>query len=531
MPRPVEVSAEPKGQQMGNPDGYDYLVVGGGSAGSIVAARLAEDPGARVCLIEAGPSDEGRPEVLRLQRWPELLHTGYDYDYAIESQERGNSEIRQSRGRVLGGSGSHNICQAWQAPDADMREWESAGAAGWGPEGTRRHFERVFDRVGLGYNSPDNDIARAFVEAGEQAGYPVRDMAADASREGVGWVAINARDGLRRSSSVAYLHPLAQAPPNLTVLLDTQALRLVVDERGDARAVETTRGTLHAEREIVLACGAFDTPKLMMLSGIGPEEHLGERGIAVRADLPVGRHLLDHPEGGVIHRTIRPIHQPNTSYCDAVLLACAPGNESGRPDLMMWLFSGHFEDFTIRTDRSAPPSPDGVTTFSLAPDVTHSRSEGVVTLRSIDPADPPVIDPRYFSDPDGHDERMLVEGVKLARRIAARPALTAWIAEEIAPGPAVTDDDELSRYARATSYTAYHPAGTCRMGAADDPRSVVDPDLRVRGIGRLRVADASVFPSLPGVNPNITCMMVGEKCADLVRGRTGGPTARQEARR
>lgn len=511
-------------------DEHDYLVVGGGSAGAIVAARLAEDPSVNVCLVEVGPSDEGRPEILELQRWPELLHSRYDFDYAIEPQERGNGDVRQSRGRVLGGSGSHNICQAWRAPDADMRDWERAGATGWGPDATRSYFDRVLERTGVGYNSPDNDVAAAFIEAGKQAGFPERAMEADANSEGVGWVAINARDGLRRSSSVAYLHPLSRCPENLIVRTETRASRLLFDEHGDVIGVHTDRGDLRARRETVLSCGAFDTPKLLLLSGIGPGDHLRELGIEVRAELPVGDHLLDHPEPGVVYATTRPIHQPRTSYCDAVLLARVPGSAAGTPDLMMWFFSGHFDEFTAGGASSAPLTPEGLTTFSLAPDITHPRSEGVVRLRSADPAEPPLIDPRYFTDADGFDEWMALEGVKLARRIAAQSALASWIEREEAPGADVQGDAELSEYARSTAYTAYHPAGTCRMGAADDVGAVVDPYLRVRGVGRLRVADASVFPTLPGVNPNITCMMVGEKCADLVRGRTEASTRQEVAR-
>jgi choline oxidase len=493
-------------------DEFDYVVVGGGSAGAIVAARLAEGGEATVCLVESGPSDEGVPEILELPRWPELLQSRYDYDYAIEPQERGNSEIRQSRARVLGGCGSHNVCQAWRAPEYDLRAWEAAGAAGWGPEGTRRYFDRVFERTGLEHDSPDNDAAAAFIEACKQAGYPEHEWNADGGREGTGWVPVNARGKLRRSASVSYLHPLSELPDNLAVRTDTQALRLVLDGR-EATGVETKDGELAARREVIVSCGVFDSPKLLMLSGIGPADHLGELGIDVGADLPVGEHLIDHPEGVVIYRTTRPISQPNTTWCDAVLLAKAPHSDFEGPDLMMWFFSGHFEEFTTKAGEVAD-----VTAFSLGPDVTHPRSEGFVRLRSTDPADAPVIDPRYFTDPEGYDEQMMLAGIKLARRIASQPALQEWIASEEQPGPAVTADEELMEYARTTAYTAFHPAGTCRMGAADDVKAVVDPDLRVRGVGRLRVADASVFPSMIGVNINITSMMIGEKCADLVRG-------------
>jgi choline oxidase len=492
-------------------DEFDYVVVGGGSAGAIVAARLAEGGEASVCLVEAGPSDEGVPEILELPRWPELLQSRYDYDYAIEPQERGNSDIRQSRARVLGGCGSHNVCQAWRAPEYDLRAWEAAGAAGWGPDGTRRYFDRVFERTGLEHDSPDNDAAAAFIEACKQAGYPEHEWNADGGREGTGWVPVNARGRLRRSASVAYLHPLSELPSNLTVKTDTQALRLVLDGR-EASGVETSGGELTARREVIVSCGVFDSPKLLMLSGIGPAAHLAELGIDAVTDLPVGEHLIDHPEGVVIYRTTRPISQPNTTWCDAVLLAKAPDSDFEGPDLMMWFFSGHFEEFTTKAGEVAD-----VTAFSLGPDVTHPRSEGFVRLRSTDPAVPPVIDPRYFSDPEGYDEQTMLAGIKLARRIASQPALQEWIASEEQPGPAVTADDELMEYARTNAYTAFHPAGTCRMGAADDEKAVVDPELRVRGVGRLRVADASIFPSMIGVNINITSMMIGEKCADLVK--------------
>lgn len=295
------------------------------------------------------------------------------------------------------------------------------------------------------------------------------------------------------------------------MLTDTPTWRTVLDEHGQAVGVETVRGLIEARREVIVCCGAFDSPKLLLLSGIGPTDHLRAVGIPVRIDLPgVGEHLLDHPKGVVMWESNRPVPAVTTQEWEAGLFVCTePALETA--DLMF-----HFG--TVPFDLNTKPRgyPTSKRAFCLTPNVTRARSEGTVRLRSADPAAPPRIDFRYFSDPHGHDERVMHAGVKLARRLAEQPALTAWVKRELAPGTSVQRDDELSEYARRTANTVYDPAGTCRMGAADDPRAVVDPELRVRGVGRLRVADASIFPAMIGVNPCLTCMAIGEKCADLV---------------
>jgi choline dehydrogenase-like flavoprotein len=492
----------------------DYVVVGGGTAGVIIAARLAEGGEATVCLLEAGPSDEGDRRILELRNWPNLLGSAFDYDYRIEPQLRGNSRIRHSRGRVLGGCSSHNSAIAFRAPAVDLQTWEHRGATGWGPEAVRPYFDRVLQQVTLETAPPDNACAAAFVEAAQQAGFPLVQFNSGEIREGVGWFQLNKRGPVRQSSSVAYLHPLAQLPPNLAVLTETPALRLVLDNSTQARGVETSRGLIRARREVIVCCGAFDSPRLLLLSGIGPAEHLREVGILVRVDLPgVGAHLLDHPEGIVLWEAARPVPEVSTQFWEAGLFARTDlGLEW--PDLMF-----HFG--TVPFDLNTLPLgyPTAAQAFCLTPNVTRARSEGFVCLRSADPTVPARIDFRYFTDPDGHDERVLLAGIKLARRIAEQPALRAWVRHELAPGRDVQMDADLSEYARRTANTVYHPAGTCRMGAADDPLAVVDSALRVRGVGRLRVADASIFPAMIGVNPCLTCMMIGEKGADLIRGR------------
>ncbi|MGB3682949.1 MAG: GMC family oxidoreductase N-terminal domain-containing protein [Rubrobacteraceae bacterium] len=497
---------------------YDYLVLGGGTAGAVIAARLAENSEISVCLVEAGPTDRNKPGVLELRRWMELLGSDLDYDYEISPQKRGNGLIRHSRGRVLGGCSSHNSAITFRTPDADLREWERLGAAGWGPEEVHPYLDRVTGRVHRERVEPRNACGVAFVEAAQQAGFPLVRFDEEDFRQGVGWFQISHRNGIRQSSSVAYLHPLERLAPNLTVLTETPIRKILLDDHGNAVGAETTRGAIYAGREVVVCCGAFDTPKLLLLSGIGPEEHLREAGITPLVDLPgVGENLLDHPEGIVMWESSRPVPAASTQFWEAGLFACTDPSLQ-HPDLMF-----HFGTvpFDINTAPLGYPTADQA--FCITPNVTRARSQGVVRLRSADPSAPPIIDFRYFTDPEGHDERVMLEGVKLARRIAGQPALESWVRRELAPGTGIRGDEELSEYARRTANTVYHPAGTCKMGTAEDPLAVVDPELRVRGVGRLRVADASIFPTMIGVNPCMTCMMIGERCADFVSRESATP--------
>lgn len=495
---------------------FDFVIVGGGTAGAIVAARLAEDRSATVCLLEAGPSDENDGRILELRNWPNLLGSELDYDYRIEPQARGNSRIRHSRGRVLGGCSSHNSAIAFPAPSVDLETWERLGATGWGPAGTWRYFERVLQRVTIETAPPSNACAAAFVTAAQQIGFPIVPFDSGDIREGVGWFRLNKRGPIRQSSSVAYLHPLADLTSNLQVRTGLPVRRVLLDDAAQAVGVETPAGTVRSRQEVIVCCGAFDSPRLLLLSGIGPADQLRAVGIPPRVDLlGVGEHLLDHPEGIVMWESVRPVPDISTQFWEAGMFVRTEEHLEWA-DLMY-----HFG--TVPFDMNTAPLgyPTAEQAFCLTPNVTRARSRGVLRLRSADPAVPPAIDFRYFTDADGHDERVLLAGIKLARRIAEQPALRDWVKRELAPGPSVQTDAALSEYARRTANTVYHPAGTCRMGAADDPLAVVDPALRVRGTGRLRVADASIFPAMIGVNPCLTCMMIGEKCADLVRERGG----------
>ncbi|MFI5959847.1 GMC family oxidoreductase [Cryptosporangium sp. NPDC051539] len=491
---------------------FDYVVVGGGSAGCVVAARLSEDPSASVCLLEAGPSDVGDEKILRLTDWMFLLESGYDWDYLVEPQERGNSFLRHSRARVLGGCSSHNSCIAFHPPAEDLLAWD---VPGWSPA----EFLPLAQRLEISVRTvpPKDPCGAAVLEAAAQAGLPTVDFNTGTTvLNGAGWFQINAEpDGTRSSSSHAYLHGVLASRPNLTVITDAWASTIVL-EGGRATGVEYLaadrlhRPTVGARREVIVSCGAIDTPKLLMLSGIGPAGHLREVGVDVVVDSPgVGANLDDHVEGLVMWDASQPMVTESTQWWEIGLFATTVSGLD-RPDLMMHYGSVPFDLNTVRW--GYPTTENG---FCLTPNVTRGRSRGTVRLRSRDFRDKARVDPRYFTDPDGEDERVMLAGLRLAREIAARPALAGWVARELAPGPAAVTDDELLDYVHKTHNTVYHPAGTARMGR--DAASVVDPQLRVRGVDGLRVADASVMPSLTTVNPNLTVMMIGEKCAEEVR--------------
>jgi len=394
-----------------------------------------------------------------------------------------------------------------------MDTWQHLGCEGWGASETEYYFDRVFEQVSIEKAPTINPLSQAFLEAAQQAGFDLLTFNIDGElREGVGIFQLNARNGLRQSSAQAYIHSMLPSPHNLTILTNTTASKIALDENNVAYAVETDTAIIKASREIVLCCGTFDTPKLLLLSGIGPRHHLHEMSIPLKVELAgVGEHLLDHPEGVIIWEANQPVSDETTQYWEVGLFSkIFPASPA--PDVMF-----HFGLVPFDWNTAPLGYPTARYGFSMTPNVPQAKSEGIVRLRSPDPKDAPRIDFRYFTDPEGYDEAVLLAGMKLARSIANQPALQRWIKRELAPGSQVQDEQELSEYARRTANTVYHPAGTCRMGASDQPLTVVDPELHVKGVHRLRVADASIFPTMISVNPCITCMMIGEKCADLLK--------------
>lgn len=514
---------------------FDYIVVGGGSAGAAVAARLSEDPSVEVALVEAGPDDRELPEILQLNRWMELLESGYDWDYPIEPQENGNSFMRHARARVMGGCSSHNSCIAFWAPREDLDEWESKfGATGWNSENLYPLLKRLETNEDAGpdaphhgdsgpvhlMNVPPNDpCGVAILDAAEQAGIPrAKFNNNETVLNGANFFQINRKaDGTRSSSSVSYIHPIMERE-NFHLLTGLRGKELLFD--GDTctgvAVVDNAFARTHeltARKEVIVSAGAIDSPKLLMLSGIGPAEHLREHGIEVRVDSPgVGEHLQDHPEGVIQWEAKKPMVEDSTQWWEIGIFT--PTQDGlDRPDLMMHYGSVPFDMHTLR--QGYPTTENG---FCLTPNVTHAKSRGTVRLRSRDFRDKPMVDPRYFTDPEGHDMRVMVAGIRKAREIVAQEPMAEWAGEELYPGQDAQTDEQLQDYIKRTHNTVYHPAGTVRMGAADDAMSPLDPELRVKGVKGLRVADASVMPELVTVNPNITTMMIGERCADLIRG-------------
>lgn len=524
---------------------FDYIVVGGGSTGCVVASRLSENPNLNVLLLEEGPRDIN-PYIhipgayYKTAQGPLLKRIPWE-----PMTEQGTTEIpTMVQARVLGGGSSVNAMIYIRGVPSDYEQWVAMGAAGWGYADVLPYFKRAEDNnrfcnevhsVGgpLGVSDVDciHPLTRAWLQACQQAGLPYNPDFNSGDPTGCGLYQITARNGRRSSAAVAYLNPVRKRH-NLRIETGSSVTRVIV-ERGRAVGVECVKGTrgivYKARQEIVLSAGAIATPKLLMLSGVGPADQISRQGLIVHADLPgVGQNLQDHIEISLVYQLNGPhsydkykkLHWKAAAGLNYALFRNGPassnlieggafwwGNKSETvPDIQYFMVVGAGIEEGVET----VPGGNGCT-VNLGQ--VRPRSRGEVTLASPDPAANPRVAPRYFSDP--YDLDAITDGTMAAMDIMAQPAIAKYVATRHTPSPGLTTREDIRTFCQQNAHAALHPSGTCRMGA--DEMAVVDSQLRVRGIEGLRVADASIMPTLISGNPNSVCIMIGERAADFLR--------------
>ncbi len=525
---------------------YDFIVVGSGSAGAIVATRLSEDRDNSVLLVEAGPAD--RSPIFRIPAAARYAFNARKYNWNFESEPEpylNNRRLKQPRGRVLGGSSSINGLVYLRGNPLDYEGWAQAGAPNWSYAQVLPYFKRLekwaevdneykggVGPVRVSEAEPLNPIAAAFVQAGEEAGYQKTEDVNGYCQEGFGRFPMNAADGIRSSTAVAYLHP-NRSRPNLTIMTGCEVQRLRIKAKR-AEAIEVRhqgdQKIIRARREIVLSAGPINDPQLLMLSGVGPGDQLRRHDIDVVQDLPgVGENLQDHALATLQIQSKAPVSLAAHLGLGAKVKALFDW-VSGRRGI---LASNHFQSGAfIRSDRGVPfpdlqlylfpigvsiGSNDFLTSHAFQVQISSQRSEsrGWVRLKSNNPREAPLIQFNMMSQ--DQDWREMRSALRLAREVVAQPAMDFCRGDEISPGRQVQSAGEIDAFLRDNIGSSYHPSGTCKMGI--DGMAVVDPECRVHGIEGLRVADSAIMPLIPSCNLNAPTMMIGERAADFILGK------------
>jgi choline dehydrogenase len=528
-------------------ESYDYIVTGAGSAGCAVAARLSESGRHRVLLLEAGERDSSPWIHIPVGYYRLFTHQTYNWRFESEPVAGLNGRTSyQPRGKMLGGTSSLNGMVYMRGTAADYDGWRQLGCVGWDYESVLTFFRKAenqergedeFHGVGGPLNVTDahykHEIIDAVIEAAVQAGIPRNRDFNGATQEGAGYYQATVGKGRRWSAATAYLKP-ARGRRNLVVKPNAHATRVVI-ENGRAVGVEfrTSRGMeiASAKGEVIVSGGVYGSPQLLLLSGIGPGDHLNQMGIEVTHDLaPVGANLHDHFNSYVAWRSTRtgtfnelhrsPLRKlaagarylvgrdgPMTAIATHAGILTRTDPRFDRPDLQINTYL-----WSIETRDRTGMHPHKWPGFSMSPVHLRPEGRGLVSLASRDPFAPPKIQFRFMET--AHDVDAMIGGVRLARKLAEQPALKPYVAEEVVPGAAVETDEQIVEDIRNRGVSNLHPVGTCRMGTGRD--AVVDPRLRVHGIRGLRVADASIMPLVVGGNTNAPSIMIGEKCAAMV---------------
>lgn len=504
---------------------YDFVIVGAGSAGSVLTSRLSEDPTVKVLVLEAGRANIPPLIETRIQlpaAWPTLLGSEVDWGYrSVPQPGLGGREINEPRGKLPGGTSNLYVLMHIRGHASDYDGWAEQGCPGWDYDSVLPYFQKLEDQedetgpwigkggpmalVNAGLHQP-NPTSAAFIAACEELGYPLTDDFNGSEMEGAGWHHVNIRDGRRWSAREGYLLP-ALARPNVTLSADSQATRLLFEGQRCVGVTFSRNGaleTVRAEREVIVCAGAIESPKLLLLSGIGDPAQLRQFTIPVTAALPgVGENFHNHVLTGIIQTTARPVPPPHLNLSEAALFYRSDPGQTG-PDIQIAFVHVPF-DIII-----GQQNPNAV---SILPGVVRPASRGWVRLASDDPLAKPLVNLNYLETEE--DIRRLVDAVKRSREIFATRAFAEWVTGEVLPGPGVSTDAQLRTFVQQRADSYHHQVGSCKMGT--DDLAVVDPSLRVRGLAGLRVADASVMPVVPSGNCHAGILMIAERCADLIK--------------